>query len=108
LEALFRELNARYFQGELPLPHLGWSRRASRTLLGHYDPVHNAVVLSRVLDRPCVPVDAVRYVLFHEMLHVRYPAEHRQGRRCIHTKEFREAEQMFENLREVKALLRLL
>jgi predicted metal-dependent hydrolase len=89
-------------------PILGWSPNASRTLLGHYDPSHNAIVLSRILDRANTPSVAVEYVLFHEMLHLRYPAEHRGARRCVHTKEFKIAEKQFEKLKEAQESLRRL
>ena len=108
LEPMFEELNFRYFFGLMARPRLGWSPNASRTLLGHYDPSHNAIVLSRILDRPETPRLAVEYVLFHEMLHLRHPAEHNGGRRCVHTKAFKEAEKQFENLTEAKSLLRKL
>jgi predicted metal-dependent hydrolase len=77
-------------------------------MLGHYDPSHNAIVLSRILDRPETPRQAVEYVLFHEMLHLRHPAELRGARRCVHTRAFKDAEKQFEGLTEAKALLRLL
>jgi hypothetical protein len=108
LDPLFDELNARYFANSLPRPALGWSRRPSRTLLGHFDPVHNAIILSSILDRPSVDPLAVRYILFHEMLHIQHPAQHRNGRRCVHTREFREAEQQFERIQEAKAMLKSL
>jgi hypothetical protein len=108
LEVMFEELNFRYFHGLMARPLLGWSPHASRTLLGQYDPSHNAIVLSRVLDRPQTPPLAVEYVLFHEMLHLRYPAEHQGARRCVHTRAFKDAERQFEHLREAKALLRRL
>jgi hypothetical protein len=108
LTELFEDLNFRYFFGLMSRPALGWSRQRSRTLLGHYDPSHNTIVLSRLLDSDAVPRIAVEYVLFHEMLHMKHPVEHRGGRRCIHTKEFRHAEQQYEHWREAKALLRAL
>jgi hypothetical protein len=108
LDVLFDELNFKYFFGLMVRPVLGWSPRASRTLLGHYDPSHNTIVLSRILDRKNTPKLAVEYVLFHEMLHVKYPVEHRGTRRCVHTKDFKQAEKAFEKLREAKAMLRLL
>jgi len=108
LEEMFEELNFRYFHGLMARPILGWSPHASRTMLGHYDPPHNAIVLSRILDRPGTPRLAVEYVLFHEMLHLRHPAEHNGARRCVHTKAFKEAEKQFEHLREAKAMLRKL
>lgn len=108
LDEMFEDLNFRYFFGLMAKPVLGWSPNASRTLLGHYDPPHNAIVLSRILDRAEVPRLAVEYVLFHEMLHLRHPAEHRGARRCVHTPAFKEAEKQFGELREAKSLLRLL
>ncbi len=108
LTEIFEELNFRYFFGLMARPQLGWSPRASRTLLGHYDPSHNTIVLSRILDQPDIPRLAVEYVLFHEMLHVRYPVEHSGARRCVHTKDFKEAEKAFDRLKEAKALLRKL
>ena len=108
LQRMFEDLNFRYFFGLMAQPRLGWSPHASRTMLGHYDPSHNAIVLSRILDRAEAPRLAVEYVLFHEMLHLRFPAEHNGGRRCVHTKAFKEAEKQFENLREAKALLKRL
>jgi hypothetical protein len=106
LYEIFEELNFRYFHGLMARPILGWSPYASRTLLGHYDPSHNAIVLSRILDRADTPKLAVEYVLFHEMLHLRYPAEHRGARRCVHTRDFKDAERQFERLAEAKLMLR--
>jgi len=106
LEQMFDELNFRYFHGLMAQPLLGWSPNASRTLLGHYDAPHNAIVLSRILDRPQTPRVAVEYVLFHEMLHLRYPAEHRGARRCVHTREFKAAEKQFEKYTEAQAALK--
>lgn len=106
LDRIFEELNFQYFHGLMARPRLGWSPNASRTMLGHYDPSHNAIVLSRILDRPQTPRVAVEYVLFHEMLHLRYPAEHRGARRCVHTKSFKEAEKQFEKWSEAQEALR--
>ncbi len=108
LDALFEELNFRFFYGLMARPTLGWSLRPSRTTLGHYDPSHNAIVLSSWLDRPEVPALAVEYVLFHEMLHLRYPVEHRGLRRCVHTAEFKEAEKQFPEWKEARRLLKKL
>jgi len=108
LDEMFEELNFRYFNGLMARPVLGWSPNASRTMLGHYDAPHNAIVLSRILDRPRTPRVAVEYVLYHEMLHLRFPAEHRGARRCVHTREFKAAEKQFEKFQEARAALKLL
>lgn len=106
LQTIFEELNQAHFHGLMAQPLLGWSRRPSRVMLGHYDPSHNAIILSRLLDRPSVPKLAVEYILFHEMLHLRFPVEHRGARRCVHTREFKNAEKQFPLLKEAKLLLK--
>ena len=76
--------------------------------MGHFDPSHNAIVISRIFDRPQTPVLALQYVMFHEMLHLRYPVDHNGSRRRVHTKEFREAEKKFPGLKEAKEILKRL
>lgn len=103
---MFEELNSEYFGGLMARPNLGWSRKKSRTMLGHYDPCHHIIVLSSILDSATAPLVAVKYVLFHEMLHLRYPTQHRGARRCVHTPEFKIAEREFIQYDEAKRLLR--
>jgi predicted metal-dependent hydrolase len=75
-------------------------------MLGHFDPSHNAIIISRIFDRPQVPALAVEYVMFHEMLHLRYPVDHNGARRRVHTREFQEAEKKFPQLKEAKEILK--
>jgi predicted metal-dependent hydrolase len=51
---------------------------------------------------------ALDYVMFHEMLHLRFPVDHSGVRRCVHTREFREAERKFPGLKEAKEILKRL
>lgn len=108
LDQLFDELNFRYFFGLMAKPALGWSLRVSRGILGHYDPSHHTIVLSKRLDSPDVPQFAVEYVMFHEMLHIKHPTEHRQGRRCVHTLTFKAEEKQFEKFKEAREALKRL
>jgi predicted metal-dependent hydrolase len=77
-------------------------------MLGHFDPSHNAIIISRILDQPRDPAVALEYVMFHEMLHLRYPVDHTAARRRVHTREFREAEKEFPQLKEAKEILKQL
>jgi hypothetical protein len=104
--AIFEDLNLQYFHGLMARPQLGWSLRPSRTTLGHYDPSHNVIVLTCLFDRESVSELLVKFVMFHEMLHLRYPTQHKGARRCVHTKEFKEAERRFEKYDEAKRALR--
>jgi hypothetical protein len=108
LEEVFERLNAQFFHGLMGQPQLGWSRGVSRTMLGHFDPSHNAIIINRTFDRPEAPLAALEYVMFHEMLHLQHPVEHGGKRRRVHTREFREAEKKYPGLREAKEMLKRL
>ena len=106
LEDLFEELNRRFFYGLLARPRMTWSRDRARNRLGHYDPAHNAIVVSRVFDHPRVPRYAVEYIVYHEMLHLKHPVKLRGTRRCVHSKEFQAEEKLFPHLDQAKAFLK--
>jgi hypothetical protein len=108
LEEIFERLNQEHFDGLLARPLLGWSRGRSRSMLGHFDPSHNAIVISRIFDDASKPLLTLEYVMFHEMLHLRYPVDHRGVRRRVHTPEFRAAERAFPRFAEAKGLLKKL
>jgi hypothetical protein len=95
LEEIFHGLNHRFFHGQIPPSRLGWSHKNSRRILGHYDSGHGTIIVSRKLDSPEVPRYLVEYVVYHEMLHIRFPVERRGQRRVVHSREFREAEKKF-------------
>ncbi len=108
LEAVFEDLNARFFHGLLARPQMTWSRDHARHHLGHYDPAHNAIVVSRIFDHPRVPRCAVDYIVYHEMLHLKHPVKLRGSRRCVHSAEFQAEEKLFPELLEVKRILKQL
>jgi len=106
LEAIFDDLNARFFYGLMARPQMTWSANHSRQSLGHYDPAHNTIVVSRVFDRPGVPRYAVEYLVYHEMLHLRHPVKLRGSRRCVHGPGFQAEEKLFPHLEEAKKYLK--
>lgn len=108
LEEIFQDLNGQFFDGLLAQPRLSWSPRNSRRMLGHWDPAHNAIIISRILDSSKTPRFLVEYILYHEMLHLRYPAEYRSQRRCVHTRAFKVDERKFPRYDEAVALLKQL
>jgi predicted metal-dependent hydrolase len=108
LEAIFDELNTKFFHGLLAQPRMTWSRVQARNRLGHYDPAHNAIVVSRVFDDFRVPRYAVEYIVYHEMLHLKHPVKLRGSRRCVHSGEFQAEEKLFPRLEEAKEMLKRL
>jgi len=106
LDGIFEDLNAQFFYGLLARPQMTWSRDHARNSLGHYDPAHNAIVVSRVFDHPRVPRYAVEYIVYHEMLHLKHPVKLRGSRRCVHSAEFQAEEKLFPHLEQAKRFLK--
>jgi len=106
LEEIFEDLNRRFFHGLMGRPQLTWSRDHARNRLGHYDPAHNAIVISRVFDHPRVPRFVVEYIVFHEMLHLKHPVKLRGSRRCVHSREFMAEEKAFPELAQAQRFLK--
>jgi hypothetical protein len=98
LDDRFARLNREYFEGNLRRPRLTWSVGKSRRHLGQYDETFDCIAMNRKLDSKWVPLYVLDYVLFHEMLHMVHPAKiGRNGRRLVHTKEFKKAEKRFKD-----------
>jgi hypothetical protein len=108
LDLIFEDLNRKYFFGLMARPRMSWSGHHSRQSLGHYDPAHNAIVVSKIFDQPAVPRYAVEYLVYHEMLHLRHPVKLRGTRRCVHSREFVAEEKLFPHLAEALAFIKRL
>lgn len=106
LEEIFRRLNKRFFSNRLTDVGIGWSERRSRKVLGHFDPAHRVIVISRLLDSHRTPRLALEFLVYHEMLHLKYPPAERGGRRQVHSKEFRQAERRFPQAAEARRRLK--
>jgi hypothetical protein len=108
LHAVFEDLNSRFFFGLLGRPQMTWSREPARNSLGHYDPGHNAIVISRIFDHPRIPRYVLEYIVFHEMLHLKHPVKLRGSRRSVHPRAFQDEEKLFPQIEEAKAFLKRL
>lgn len=101
LRELRDEINREYFGGRLKVA-ITWGRapRARRCRrggkatiqLGSYSYEDNLIRIHRTLDQPRVPRYVVEAVVYHEMLHAALPPVVRNGRRYVHTPEFRRRE----------------
>ena len=106
LEAIFDDLNTRFFFGLLARPQMTWSGVHARNLLGHYDPAHNAIVISKIFDQQRVPRYAIEYLVYHEMLHLKHPVKLRGSRRCVHSRGFQAEEKLFPQLDQAREYLK--
>ena len=105
LDAVFEDLNTRFFHGLMARPRMSWSQTKTRRILGHYDPAHNAIIISRIFDHPGVPAYVLEYIVYHEMLHLKHPVKLRGSRRCVHSAEFQAEEQLFPRADQANAFL---
>lgn len=106
LDTIFEDLNTRFFKGLMARPRMAWSQNHARNRLGHYDPAHNAIVISRAFDDRHIPRCVVEYIVYHEMLHLKHPVKLRGSRRCVHSAEFQAEENLFPAAAEAKKFLR--
>lgn len=102
LDNIFVFLNQVYFESSLPKPVLTWSAKKTFRILGHHDSTHETVAISKSLDDKRVPRFVVEYVVYHEMLHIKHPTVHHNGRRYNHTLAFRRDEENFAYFEEAE------
>ena len=101
LEESFNKLNEIYFFGMLERPNLAWHNSLSR--LGSYEYGSDTISISKVLLKD---MDALEYVMYHEMLHKKFKFSSSNGRTCHHSREFKEEERKFNNSGEMEKRLK--
>ncbi|MBI5395722.1 MAG: hypothetical protein HZA91_10535 [Verrucomicrobia bacterium] len=104
LGSIASELNAHHFGGAINAA-ITWGRAARqrgrrRITFGTYHHAQRLIRIHPRLDDARVPEFFVRYIVFHEMLHAAFgengdTAARRNGRRVIHSREFRRREKEF-------------
>jgi len=99
LQSIYESLNSEYFDKAISSA-ITWGRSNSRQrvrmrTLGSFNAGTNTIRINSVLDKKTVPAHFLEFVVYHEMLHVYLGIEIRNGRRSIHSKEFRLHEKKF-------------
>lgn len=108
LRVLRDQLNRDFFAGRLKVDitwgkaggtvsHRCRGRRARKSTiqLGSYSYEDNLIRVHRALDHGRVPQYVVEAVVYHELLHAALPPVVRNGRRYVHTPEFRRNERLY-------------
>ena len=93
LTDIFEQVNRGYFEDRITAG-ITWGRnrpvkRVRRITLGSYCNSSNIIRIHPLLDRKAVPSYFVEFIVYHEMLHADLRVEPGNGRRKLHTKEFR-------------------
>ena len=108
MEEIFDELNVRIFDGLLARPALGWSRRRSRTSWATTTLPTTPSSSAGSWMPPTSRAWLWSTLLYHEMLHLRFPIEHHGARRSVHGPQLRQAEREFPGFKEAKRLIKSL
>ena len=99
LREVFDRVNRTYFAGRISAG-ITWGenrhrRRACRITLGSYCRATDIIRINPLLDRKSVPLFFLEFIVYHEMLHADLGFTAHNGRRRLHTTEFRTREQLF-------------
>jgi hypothetical protein len=106
LPEILRDVSRRYFNDQIEIKKIGWGVRRSWRRLGHYDPAHQTITLSPVLDSPNVPRFVVDFIVYHEMLHAVFCDEESYGFRRHHPPVFQRTERAHPDYEAVKKFIK--
>jgi hypothetical protein len=102
LHEIFTFLNDKYFKGRITSP-VTWGNKLSRRAvkkrtLGSYSRSSSTIIINPFLDTKKVPRYFLEFVVYHEMLHseMLFEETKKNGRRPIHSSEFKKRERLFE------------
>ncbi len=107
LNEIFDSINLRFFNNKIQKPILGWSLNKSYGRLGFYSDTRNLLVISRIFDSRKAPLQVVEYLMYHEMLHIYLPARLVNGRKLVHTADFRKLEMQFPDFDKIQKWIKI-
>lgn len=85
INELFNEVKNERFQGEFNgISSISWTDKPYKTYYGLYDPNDHSVKINSILNSKDVPREAVKFVIYHEMLHRDNPKHNADFRRLEH------------------------
>ncbi|MEI6789646.1 MAG: SprT-like domain-containing protein [Myxococcaceae bacterium] len=101
IELIYQQINSLYFDNQIEAK-ITWGRfgsyaaRKRSIRLGSYCSQRKRILIHPAMDQACVPRICLERVIHHEMLHQKFPvSKHLSGRRCVHGRQFKSAEQEF-------------
>jgi hypothetical protein len=109
LEEIFDTLNEKYFGNRVGNLNISWFKKPKyknrgTVTFGSYDRSLKLIKVNEILDNDFFPHYFVSFVVFHEILHHKFPIViDDKGRRKIHYEEFKKAERKFDHFKEAQA-----
>ena len=92
-------LNSEYFNNRIS-SSITWGEKSplsavKKRTLGSYQKNTNTIRINPVLDNKRIPRYFIEYIVYHEMLHAEIDVQYKNGRRKIHSKDFKKRESIF-------------
>ncbi len=113
LHTISKSVNDEFFSGRVKCK-IGWSRgrteRSRKRTRGRYLRFGSWVQATRtvkvhpILDDTRVPLEFVRYIVFHEMLHAVVPNTIKNGRSYDHSQQFKKLERAYPDFPKMKQI----
>lgn len=107
LREIYSKVNSEYFNGRVSAS-ITWGTKSPRyaarkRTLGSYSGHTNTIRINPILDKKSVPLYFVEFIVYHEMLHADIDVGTKNGRRSVHSREFRRREKLFKYYERVVA-----
>ncbi|MBI3592092.1 MAG: M48 family metallopeptidase [Nitrospirae bacterium] len=106
---IFESVNNEYFGGRISA-EITWGRCSRNSLrkktLGSYSSHTNTIRINPVLDKKTVPRYYIEFIVYHEMLHADIGIKEKNGRRSVHSREFKMRERLFREYEKAMAWTR--
>jgi len=99
LENSFQRVNQKFFSSTLEQPNLQWGQQAYRKLAS-YNFHNDTVTVSTIFND--ARQEVLDYLMYHELLHKHHKFQHNAGRSSFHTREFKQAEELYPQQQEIE------
>jgi len=99
LEGSFHRVNQTFFSGSLERPNLQWGQQAYRKLAS-YNFHNDTITVSTIFND--ARQEVLDYLMYHELLHKHHKFQHNAGRSSFHTREFKQAEELYPQQKEIE------
>ena len=99
LQDFFNKINNACFENKLQ-SYVRWGTHASKTSYqtncsDEQGKTFSLITIAGIYNHPSVPEFALYSVMYHEMLHIFHPVDKVNGRRIVHSKQFKAQEILF-------------
>ncbi len=99
LESSFQRINAMFFSNKIEKPNLVWGKRAFHKLAS-YNLYEDTITVSEIFKD--ARQEVLNYLMYHEMLHKHFQFRQRNGRNFYHSRDFRKAERLYPEYKEIE------